>query len=89
MKSEIIKTFLNNFDDHSQTTENGIEFWFACDVQYLLGYSEWRNFFKVITKSKISCEVAVNAVFNHFVDVNKTIAMPKGATKEIQDMHVA
>lgn len=86
MKTEIIKDFTNNFDDHSQTTENGIEFWFARDLQHLLGYSEWRNFFKVITKAKISCEAANNAVSNHFVDVNKTITMPKGASKEIQDI---
>ena len=86
MKIEIIRDFTNHFDDHSQTTENGIEFWFARDLQYLLGYSEWRNFFKVITKSKISCEATDNAVSDHFVDVNKTIAMPKGATKEIQDI---
>ena len=86
MKAEIIKDFTNHFDDHSQTTENGIEFWFARDLQHLLGYSEWRNFFKVITKSKISCEVTDNAVSDHFVDVNKTIIMPKRATKEIQDI---
>lgn len=86
MKTEIIKDFTNNFDDHSQTTENGIEFWFARDLQHLLGYSEWRNFFKVITKAKISCEATENAVYNHFVDVNKTIKMPKGASKEIQDI---
>ena len=54
MKSEIIKSLSNNFEDHSQTTENGIEFWFARDIQHLLGYSEWRNFHKVIVKAKTS-----------------------------------
>ncbi len=85
MKKEIIESFTDNFDDHSQTTENGIEFWFARDLQQLLGYSEWRNFYKVITKAKISCEATDNAILDHFVDVNKTIAMPKSASKEIQD----
>lgn len=86
MKPEIVKSFTNNFDDHSQTTDNKIEFWFARDLQHLLGYSEWRNFFKVITKSKTSCEASENAVSNHFVNVNKTIKIPKGATKEIKDI---
>ena len=40
MKTEIIKSLAINFDDHSQTTENDIEFWFARDIQHLLGYSE-------------------------------------------------
>ncbi len=43
MKKEIIKSLAENFESHSQTTENGIEFWFARDLQQLLGYSEWRN----------------------------------------------
>nr|WP_321487603.1 BRO family protein [uncultured Draconibacterium sp.] len=86
MKSEIIKSLSNNFEDHSQTTENGIEFWFARDLQHLLGYTEWRNFNMVITKAKTACEVTDNLIADHFVDVNKTIAMPKGASKEIPDM---
>ncbi|WP_273513425.1 hypothetical protein [Roseivirga sp.] len=43
MKFEIIKSLSNNFEDHSQTTENGIEFWFDRNIQLLLEYSEWRN----------------------------------------------
>lgn len=86
MKTEIIKDFTNNFDDHSQTTENGIEFWFARDLQHLLGYSEWRNFYKVITKAKITCEATNNVISDHFVDINKTITMPKKASKDIQDI---
>jgi len=81
MKTEIIKSLTENFEEHSYTTENGIEFWFARELQHLLGYSEWRNFIKVITKAKISCEATNNTVSNHFVDVNKTIAMPKGVSK--------
>ncbi len=46
MKSYIIKSISNNLEDYSQTTENGIEFWFTRDMQYLLGYSDWRNFKK-------------------------------------------
>jgi DNA-damage-inducible protein D len=85
MKSQIIKSLTNSFEDHSQTTENGIEFWFARDLQHLLGYSEWRNFSKVIIKAKTACEATNNLISDHFVDVNKTIDMPKGARKEIDD----
>ena len=85
MKKEIIQSLANNFEDHSHTTENGVEFWFARDLQHLLSYSEWRNFQKVIIKSKISCEASGNIVNHHFVGANKTIKMPKGASKEIDD----
>ena len=84
MKKEIIKSFTYNFDDHSHTTENGIEFWFARDLQILLGYTEWRNFNLVITKSKTACEATDNLISYHFVDVNKMVQKPGRASKEIQ-----
>lgn len=86
MKKEIIKSFTNNFDDHSHTTENGIEFWFARDLQHLLGYSEWRNFNLVITKAKTSCEATGNSIADHFVDVNKMVQLGSGSQREIQDI---
>lgn len=86
MKKEIIQNLSENFEDFSKTTENGIEFWFARDLQHLLGYTEWRNFQKVILKSKITCEATNNLINDHFVGTNKTIQMPKGATKEIEDI---
>ncbi|NCC87957.1 MAG: DNA damage-inducible protein D [Clostridia bacterium] len=86
MKKELVKSLTDNFQDHSNTTDNGIEFWFARDIQHLLGYTEWRNFFNVIVKAKTTCEASGNLISDHFVDVNKTINMPKGASKEIDDM---
>lgn len=86
MKSAIIQSLTKNFEEHSFTTEEGVEFWFARDLQHLLGYAKWENFSKVITKAKISCEVSGNEVSDHFPDIRKTIAMPKGASKEIDDL---
>ncbi len=86
MKSDIIKSLSNNFEDHSQTTENGIEFWFARDIQHLLGYSEWRNFQKVIVKAKTSCEATENSISDHFVDVNKMVKLGSGSEREIEDI---
>ena len=86
MKTEIIKALADNFEEHSKTTENGVEFWFARDVQHLLGYSEWRNFLKVISKSKISCEATGNRLSDHFVDVNKMVRLGAGSEREIEDI---
>ncbi len=86
MKKELVKTLTDTFQDHSNITDNGIEFWFARDIQHLLGYTEWRNFYNVIIKAKTACEASGNLIIDHFVDINKTINMPKGATKEIDDI---
>lgn len=86
MKKELIKSLTNDFEDHSQSTKNGIEFWFARDIQHLLGYSEWRNFNKVISKAKTSCEVSGNLILDHFVDVNKMVVIGSGTEREIDDI---
>ena len=85
MKKEIIKHLTKDFESCVNHTKNDIEFWFARDLQHLLNYTEWRNFLQVINKAKTSCETAGHRISDHFVDVNKTIAMPKGASKKIPD----
>ena len=34
------------FEDIKHITEDGIEYWLARELQEILGYKEWRNFFK-------------------------------------------
>ena len=52
-----VRLSLHYFEAHAQQTEGGVEFWLARDLQYLLGYAEWRNFTAVIIKAKIACEM--------------------------------
>lgn len=86
MKTEIVQSLTDTFEAHAQQAENGIEFWLARDLQYLLGYDEWRNFTTVTIKAKTACELSGHPVADHFVDINKTISMPKGAEKEVPDL---
>ena len=37
------------FETIKQTDENGVEFWFARDLQKVLQYAKWENFSKVLT----------------------------------------
>ncbi|MEI6827609.1 MAG: DNA damage-inducible protein D [Desulfuromonadales bacterium] len=85
MKSDIIIQLHKNFEDYAQQID-GEEFWYARDLQGLLGYAKWENFAKVIDKAKIACQTAGHNVSDHFPDVRKTIPMPKGAEKEIDDL---
>ena len=85
MKSDIIIQLHKNFEDYAHQAE-GEEFWFARDLMGLLGYAKWENFAKVIDKAKIACLNAGHSIEDHFPDVRKTIPMPKGAEKEIDDL---
>ena len=86
MKKEIIKSLTNNFENHSYTTENGIEFWYARDLQHLLGYTKWDNFVKVINKAKTSCEASGNNISDHFADVGKMVKLGSGSERKINDI---
>jgi DNA-damage-inducible protein D len=86
MKKEIIRSLSKNFESYVNTTENGVEFWFARDLQQLLGYAEWRNFLAVASKAKIACETAGQGVNDHFVDVNKMVRLGSGSEREIEDI---
>jgi DNA-damage-inducible protein D len=85
-KQNIIK-LQDNFNQISSILENTqIECWYARDLQKVLEYSEWRNFSNVIERAKISCQTAKIDIIYHFVNINKTIKMPKGAAKNIDDI---
>lgn len=84
MKAEIVHSLTADFESQVKYTDERVEFWLARELQLLLGYSKWSNFVGAIDKARAACENAGNLVSNHFADVGKTIAMPKGASKEVQ-----
>ncbi len=87
MKKDVIIKLHAQFEELVHKEEDtGIEFWRARQLQEILGYKEWRNFSKVIDKAKISCHSAGQRIEDHFVDTDKTIPMPKGAEKIIDDV---
>ncbi len=73
-----------NFEEFAHE-EKGVEFWYARELQNLLGYERWENFENAVNRAKIACENAKQKLSDHFRDVTKTIPMPKGATKKISD----
>ena len=85
MKKELIVKLRKTFEEAAFDYQ-GVECWSARELQILLNYKEWRNFENVINKAKDSCKTAKQDVCNHFVDINKTIKMPKNAEKEISDI---
>ena len=73
------------FDDIKHIDEFGNEYWLARELQSVLQYTEWRKFKGVIDKAKIACESSGYKALDHFVGADKTIQMPKGATKSIKE----
>tara|TARA_Y100000310_G_scaffold203351_1_gene203574 strand:+ start:5401 stop:6258 length:858 start_codon:yes stop_codon:yes gene_type:complete len=85
MKKDIITKLRKSFEDYVNEAD-GLEFWFARDLQKLLDYDEWRNFVNVIEKAKITCGKSRQNISDHFVDVNKKVKIGSEAEREINDI---
>ena len=85
MKKEDIQALFKSFEAAVCVIDD-TECWSARSLCSLLGYAQWRNFNNVIDKAKEACKNVGQEVSDHFADVSKTIPMPKGAEKEIDDV---
>ncbi len=85
MDKELIQSLNTSFELAVQR-EEGVEFWLARALMALLGYDRWENFAKVIDRAKTSCEKGGIPITDHFREVTKMIALPKGATRAIDDI---
>ena len=85
MKAEEIKNLFDSFESIAIEYE-GVECWSARELAPVMGYVQWRNFQSIIEKAKESTENAGENVANHFAGVSKTIPMPKGAERQIDDV---
>ncbi len=85
MKKELIEALFKQFEQACYE-HNGIECWSARELQQILGYTQWRNFLKVIDKAKTSCENSGVPVKDHFADVSKMVTVGSDANRELQDI---
>jgi len=68
-----------------RTDAEGIEFWFARDLQTPLGYARWENFQTAIQRAMESCEASDHKASDHFRGVTKMVELGSGSKREIDD----
>jgi DNA-damage-inducible protein D len=85
MEKNTIEKLNKRFEEYAYE-QDGVEYWLARELQELLGYAEWRNFLNSVNKAKESCKTSGIGVSDHFVDVNKMIALGKGGQREVEDI---
>ena len=84
-ENEIIVKTEKTFEEIKHIDENGVEYWYARELMIALGYSSWDKFKAVIEKAKISCINSGSLETEQFSLLGKSLAMPNGATKYIED----
>ena len=85
MEENVNKYTSKTFEDIKHIDEYGNEYWFARDLQKVLGYKDWRNFLKVLDKAKESCYNSKFNVDEQLVEVNKLSKRNNNAIVNIQD----
>lgn len=50
MDKQLVTKLKLSFDDIAHTTEDGIEYWLARELQQCLGYTQWRRFKETIDR---------------------------------------
>lgn len=86
MEIEVIKQLTSSFESIVKTTDDGLEFWLARDLQGLLGYTEWRNFLLSVDKAKLSCTTSKQRIEDHFITSEKEVLTGSGGSKKIDDI---
>jgi len=81
LKAEEYKTF----ESIKHLDKNGIEFWYARELQTTLLYKEWRNFHKVIDRAMLACKNSGFSVSDHFVEVNKMVSIGSDTKRSLID----
>lgn len=86
MSNEMIHYSDETFESIRHINEYGKEFWYARELQKVLEYTEWRNFSKTISKAIEACANSGNDIGDHFVEVNKMVAIGSGVQRQVEDM---
>jgi len=87
MKQSLIETLQHDFNEMAHLLEGTeVEYWYARDLQKILGYDRWENFLKVIEKAKQACKNSNIEVSDHFRDVKKMVTIGSGASRKINDV---
>jgi len=81
-----LQTLQGNLEAAIQRADaEGVEFWFARDLQSLLGYARWENFQTALQRAMESCEAGGHAASDHFRGVTKMVELGSSARREIDD----
>ena len=72
------------FEGVKHIDDNGNEYWYARELQKILGYNQWRSINELIERAKVACIESKNNVDDHFAVQRKMINLAKGAIQEVK-----
>ena len=84
MEKSKISALTRSFDEISHDVD-GVECWFARELQKCLGYKTWENFETTIFRAMDSVRTSGIDISDHFREVTKMITIGKGGQRSVSD----
>ena len=76
------------FENIKQINEYGQEFWYARELQKVLEYSQWRNFYEAVQRAAVSCENSGYDIDEHFEECEVVRKIGNCANRKVKDIEL-
>ena len=73
------------FERIKHIDNDGHEYWLARELQVVLEYKRWENFYKVIINAITSCINSNYDVYDHFRDITKMVEIGSKTRRKVID----
>ena len=73
------------FESIKHVDDDGNEYWYARELQYILGYNQWRSINDLIKRAKVACKESDNNIHNHFAVQRKMVDIGSKTQREVLD----
>jgi len=83
MKKELIQKLHKSFEDCAHTTDEGVEFWLARELQELLGYTQFRGRDR---QGQDGLPERRPSGRRHFADVSKMVEFGSQAQRPVEEL---
>ena len=84
VKKEVTAYSQNTFESIKHIDENGVEFWYARELQKALEYTEYGKFLPVVEKAIEACRKTGFDEENHFAHVSEMVRIGSGAERKME-----
>lgn len=84
-KLEVLNINNSIFESIKHIDENDNEYWFARELQLVLGYKRWDKFRGVINQAIIACKSSKNNVLDHFSQAGKMVGIGSKTKRQLLD----
>ena len=85
MENTIINYSEEIFENVKHINEYGQEFWYARELQEVLGYTQWRRFRETIVRAMEACEASGYITEDHFAKTGKMVSIGSNADRKVEE----